>query len=203
MQNEIVLPSAVEFILRRFKDNGFRADIVGGPVRDHILGDIPGDYDITTNALPENTKELFSDIKVIETGIKHGTLTLLVDGIGYEVTTYRIDGEYRDSRHPERVEFTSDIKKDLSRRDFTMNAIAYNPDDGITDPFGGEKDIKAKLIRAVGDPEKRFSEDALRILRCIRFAASLGFEIENGTRSAVFAKKSSLFLLYILIIFEK
>ena len=189
---EIKLPEAVEFIINRLNQKGHRADIVGGPVRDHILGKNPEDYDITTDALPEQTKEAFAELRVIETGIKHGTVTLLIDGEGYEVTTYRIDGEYKDARHPERVEFTADIKEDLSRRDFTMNAIAYNHTDGITDPFFGEADIKAGLIRAVRDPEKRFSEDALRILRCIRFSSTLGFDIENGTRIGVFAKKHLL-----------
>ena len=189
---KIRLPKAVEFIIHRLNGKGFRADIVGGPVRDHLRGKNPEDYDVTTNALPEQVKEVFFDVRVIETGIKHGTLTLLIDGVGYEVTTYRIDGEYKDARHPESVEFTDSLREDLARRDFTMNAIAYNPEDGITDPFGGERDIKEKTIRSVGDPEKRFSEDALRVLRGIRFASTLGFRVENNTRVGIFSKKGLL-----------
>ena len=189
---KICLPEAVEFIIRRLNENGFRADIVGGPVRDHLRGKKPDDYDVTTNALPEQVKDAFYDTRIIETGIKHGTLTLLIDGVGYEVTTYRIDGEYKDARHPESVEFTDSLREDLARRDFTMNAIAYNPWDGTTDPFGGEGDISQKLIRAVGDPEIRFSEDALRVLRGIRFASTLGFDVENNTRVGIFNKKGLL-----------
>jgi tRNA nucleotidyltransferase (CCA-adding enzyme) len=191
-EKKIILPEAVSFILRRFKENGYRADIVGGPVRDFILGKSADDYDVTTDALPEDTKRLFKDKRVLETGIKHGTLTVLIDGVGYEVTTYRIDGEYKDNRHPERVEFTSRLKDDLARRDFTMNAICYNPEDGFTDPFRGEEDIRRRLIRAVGDPERRFTEDALRILRAIRFSSTLGFDVEEATRRGVFAKKNLL-----------
>lgn len=189
---KITLPESVSFIIDRLNSRGFRADIVGGPVRDHLRGKLPEDYDVTTNALPEEVEEVFSDIRVIETGIKHGTVTLLIDGVGYEVTTYRIDGEYKDNRRPESVEFTSDIREDLARRDFTMNAIAYNPTDGITDPFFGEEDIKRGVIRAVGDPALRFSEDALRILRGIRFSAALGFEIEEATHRALVDKKELL-----------
>ena len=188
----IVLPEAVEFIIKRLADFGYKAHIVGGPVRDHIRGVLPDDYDITTSALPEEVKRVFADIRVIDTGIKHGTVTLLINGVGYEVTTYRIDGEYKDARRPESVEFTSDITQDLSRRDFTVNAIAYNPEEGFVDPFGGAEDISKGIIRAVGRAEKRFSEDALRILRGIRFSATLGFSVEEQTSLAIFEKKELL-----------
>ena len=191
-KRNIEMPSSVKFILDRLDAHGYRADIVGGPVRDHILGKCPSDYDITTSALPETVERIFSDLRVIETGIKHGTVTLLIDGEGYEVTTYRIDGEYKDSRRPESVEFTTDVTLDLSRRDFTMNAIAYNAKDGITDPFGGEEDIRASLIRAVGEPERRFREDALRILRGIRFSSTLGFTIEEETHKAILRTRALL-----------
>ncbi len=179
------LTENVRFIIDRLCAHGHRADVVGGPVRDFLLGKLPSDYDLTTDATPARVKEIFSDIRTVDTGIKHGTVSLIIDGEQYEVTTYRIDGEYTDSRHPDSVSFTKDIAEDLRRRDFTMNAIAYNPRDGITDPYGGEADIGRRLIRAVGDPEKRFSEDALRILRGVRFAAVLGFEIEEETARAM------------------
>ena len=178
----------VEFIISRLEEQGYRADVVGGPVRDFLRGHTPSDYDITTSALPDEIKAAFSDMRTVDTGIKHGTVTLILGGAGYEITTYRIDGEYRDSRHPESVSFTSDIEEDLARRDFTMNAIAYSHRFGITDPFFGREDIKSKIIRAVGDPNKRFSEDALRILRALRFASCLGFSIEKQTKEAVFSK---------------
>jgi len=184
----IDLPKDVDFIISRLNSEGYRADIVGGPVRDFLLGNIPDDYDITTNALPTEVEEVFFDKRIVETGIKHGTVSLILNGKSYEITTYRIDGEYKDSRHPESVSFTKEIEEDLSRRDFTMNAIAYNPRDGITDPFFGREDIEKGIIRAVGDPEKRFTEDALRILRGIRFSSRLGFSIEKETRAAILSK---------------
>ncbi|MBR5242464.1 MAG: CCA tRNA nucleotidyltransferase [Clostridia bacterium] len=182
------LPGSVRLIIDRMRENGYRADIVGGCVRDFLLGRTPFDFDITTNARPEVTKQLFSDFRVIETGIKHGTVTVLIDGDPYEITTYRIDGEYKDNRRPESVSFSCEIEDDLSRRDFTMNAIAYNPYDGITDRFGGAEDISRGLIRAVGDPYLRFDEDALRILRGVRFSSTLGFEIEEKTSRAILDK---------------
>lgn len=185
MEKVFNLPKSVEFIINRINQFGHRADIVGGPVRDFLLGGIPHDYDITTSARPEEIKEIFADFRTVDTGIKHGTVTLVLDGESYEITTYRIDGEYKDSRHPESVEFTKNLAEDLARRDFTVNAIAYNPRDGLCDLFGGREDIKGRIIRAVGDPEKRFSEDALRILRGIRFAATLGFEIDDKTALAM------------------
>lgn len=182
---DLYLTEDVKYIIERLNAHGHRADVVGGPVRDFLLGKLPWDYDITTSATPDEVKAAFAGERIVETGIKHGTVTLVRGGENYEITTYRIDGEYKDSRHPESVEFTKNLEEDLARRDFTMNAIAYNPKDKITDRFGGEADIKARIIRAVGDAEKRFCEDALRILRGIRFSAVLGFEIEEKTDSAM------------------
>ena len=179
------LPADVIEILDRLERCGHRADVVGGPVRDHIMGRIPHDFDITTSATPEEVKAVFSDERTVDTGIKHGTVTLVKDGENYEITTYRIDGEYTDSRHPDSVSFTKRIEDDLARRDFTVNAISYSPTHGFTDPFGGREDVERRLIRAVGDPVLRFSEDALRILRGIRFASTLGFTIDADTRAAM------------------
>ena len=179
------LPESVELILKKMKDSGYEAYAVGGAVRDAVIGRERGDYDITTNALPEETKAVFDGYRIIETGIKHGTVTLLLDGEPYEITTYRIDGDYKDNRHPDSVTFTSLLEEDLMRRDFTVNAMAYSPDLGLRDPFGGREDAALGLIRAVGDPYKRFDEDALRILRALRFASVLGFEIEGKTDEAV------------------
>lgn len=179
------LPDDVKWILEKLYNAGYRADIVGGPVRDMLRGVKPYDFDITTSARPEETKFVFSGERIIETGIKHGTVTLLKNGEQYEITTYRIDGEYEDSRHPKSVIFTASIEEDLARRDFTVNAIAYSERFGITDPFGGRGDIEKKIIRAVGIAEDRFTEDALRIIRGIRFASTLGFKIEEKTKSAM------------------
>jgi tRNA nucleotidyltransferase (CCA-adding enzyme) len=177
------IPKDVEFIIDKFYENNYEAFIVGGCVRDSIRGVAPHDYDITTNALPEKIQELFE--KTIPTGIKHGTITVLIDGNSYEVTTYRIDGDYIDNRRPESVEFVSDIKEDLSRRDFTINAMAYNYNEGLVDYFSGNEDLQNKLIKAVGEPDKRFNEDALRMMRAIRFAAQLGFTIEAKTLASI------------------
>lgn len=179
----IDLPQNVDKIITTLQENGFEAYAVGGCVRDSILGRVPGDWDITTSAMPEETKALFQ--KTFDTGIEHGTVTVLLDGEGYEVTTYRIDGEYEDSRHPKEVTFTRSLEEDLLRRDFTINAMAYNGKDGLVDLFGGIDDINRKVIRCVGDAGARFSEDALRILRGIRFAAQLGFAIEADTRQGM------------------
>ena len=187
-----ILPKNVEFIIERLEKHGYRADIVGGSVRDILLGKTPDDYDITTSAPPDETKRVFSDLRTVDTGIKHGTVSVILDGKAYEVTTYRVDGEYRDARHPESVSFTSRIEDDLARRDFTVNAMAYSPEHGITDPYGGRADLEKRVIRAVGDPYLRFSEDALRILRGVRFSAALGFEIEGKTAAALIEKKSLL-----------
>lgn len=164
---------------------GYEAYLVGGCVRDMLMGINPHDYDITTSAAPSEMKEVFKDFRTIETGIKHGTLTVIIGDESLEITTYRIDGEYKDNRHPESVTFSRNLKDDLLRRDFTINALAYNKNDGVVDLFDGRNDIKNKTIRAVGDAEKRFTEDALRILRAIRFSSTLGFEIEKETKRAM------------------
>lgn len=178
------LPDSVSFIIDRMRSCGFSARVVGGSVRDSLIGRPLGDFDITTDATPDQTKAVFSDYKTVDTGIKHGTVTLVIDGVPYEITTYRVDGDYKDNRHPDSVTFTSCLEEDLARRDFTVNAMAYSPSSGLCDPFGGRADADRRLIRAVGDPLVRFDEDALRILRALRFAAVLGFEIEDNTKNA-------------------
>ena len=179
----IHLPDNVHKIIATLQAHGHEAYAVGGCVRDSILGRTPGDWDITTSAMPEETKALFD--KTFDTGIEHGTVTVLLGKVGYEVTTYRIDGKYEDSRHPSEVTFTRNLRDDLLRRDFTINAMAYNEKDGLIDIFGGLNDLNAKTIRCVGNAKERFSEDALRILRGIRFAAQLGFQIEEETRQGM------------------
>jgi tRNA nucleotidyltransferase (CCA-adding enzyme) len=181
---EMKLPSDVTFIIERMNAHGYCAHVVGGSVRDSLIGRELGDFDITTNALPEQTKAVFSDHKTVDTGIKHGTVTLVLGGVPYEITTYRIDGDYKDNRHPDEVTFTASLTEDLARRDFTVNAMAYSAKDGLTDPFLGRRDAKNRIIRAVGDPYRRFDEDALRILRALRFAATLSFDIEDNTARA-------------------
>lgn len=181
----MILPENISCALDMLESAGHEAWVVGGCVRDSLMGIIPHDYDITTSALPAETEQVFAGYRLIETGLKHGTVTVLTDGSPIEITTYRVDGEYRDSRRPERVTFTRNIRDDVSRRDFTMNGIAYNPKQGYFDEFGGAEDIKAGVIRCIGKPEKRFREDALRILRGLRFSASLGFEIEENTARAM------------------
>lgn len=177
------LPEAVKYIIDRLENFGHEAYAVGGCVRDTILERNPDDWDITTSAKPEETKSLFE--KTFDTGIEHGTITVLIDNVGYEVTTYRIDGEYEDSRRPNEVSFTSSLKEDLLRRDFTINAMAYNESKGLVDIFGGVQDLRYEKIRCVGDANERFTEDALRILRAVRFSAQLGFEIEESTRKGI------------------
>ncbi|MCL2512291.1 MAG: HD domain-containing protein [Oscillospiraceae bacterium] len=171
--------------LSLLNDAGFSAYLVGGSVRDMLMEKPPTDWDLNTSALPGQIKEAFASFKTIDTGLRHGTVTVVIDGMNIEITTFRLDGEYSDFRRPDTVEFTDDLREDLSRRDFTVNAIAYNPIDGVIDPFSGLADIENKLIRTVGPPEKRFSEDALRILRAVRFASVLGFNIEEETGAAV------------------
>lgn len=182
---KIQLPEKVSRIIETLTAAGYEAYAVGGCVRDSVLGRKPADWDITTSALPEQVKELFH--RTIDTGIEHGTVTVMMDREGFEVTTYRIDGEYRDHRHPEQVNFTGELREDLRRRDFTINAMAYNDSCGLVDAFGGIEDLKQGVIRCVGVATERFEEDALRILRAVRFAAQLGFEIESETAEA--AKK--------------
>ena len=192
MKAKLILPRPVEKILSRFHEGGYRADIVGGCVRDKLLLKEPNDYDITTNAAPDAVKALFSDCRTVDTGIKHGTVTLLFEGGAYEITTWRVEGKYLDNRRPSSVSFAKDISEDLSRRDFTVNAIAYSYTYGLTDLFGGREDIEAKILRSVGDPTARFREDALRILRALRFSATLGFAIEENTARAIRAEKALL-----------
>lgn len=179
----IEMPYEAEWIIDNIRSHGYEAFIVGGCVRDAVLGRIPGDWDITTSAKPEQVKEIFG--KTVDTGLKHGTVTIIKHGSGYEVTTYRIDGEYLDGRHPETVEFTPDLREDLKRRDFTINAMAYSHETGIVDEFEGMEDLKRRVIRCIGCAKDRFTEDALRILRAVRFAAQLDFVIEDETYKAI------------------
>ena len=174
---KISIPDYVKKVINVLNAHGFEAFVVGGAVRDAMFGQSPDDWDVTTNAVAEQTKNCFD--RHFDTGIKHGTITVLMDKKPVEVTTYRIDGEYKDNRRPEEVTFTSDIKEDLKRRDFTINAMAYYDDVGLVDLYGGAEDLKNKIIRCVGDADTRFNEDALRIMRAIRFAARLGFEIDR------------------------
>ena len=179
----IKLPEKVKYIISRLEKNGYEAYAVGGCVRDSILDRVPEDWDITTSAKPEEVKKLFQ--ATIDTGLQHGTVTVVIEKEGYEVTTFRLDGDYSDGRHPDRVAFTSSLTEDLKRRDFTINAMAYSENTGLIDRFDGEKDLEDGIIRAVGDAEERFSEDALRMLRVIRFAGQLNFDIAEKTFDAI------------------
>lgn len=183
----IHLPQDVSYIIEALENADHEAYIVGGCVRDILLGNSPKDWDITTNAKPDEIIEVFEKLnhKVLPTGIQHGTVTVMINDTGYEITTYRIDGEYNDGRHPETVEFVSELKKDLSRRDFTINAMAYNHETGLIDYFNGQADLKDKIIRCVGLPSERFNEDALRMMRALRFSAQLGFKIRDLEKSAI------------------
>ena len=180
---KIDMPQDVREIIEVLEGAGFEAFAVGGCVRDAVLGRVPADWDITTSAMPEEVKALFS--RTIDTGIQHGTVTVMKDHVGYEVTTYRIDGEYEDARHPKEVSFTSNLVEDLKRRDFTINAMAYNDRAGIVDEFDGIGDLEKGVIRCVGNAMDRFSEDALRMLRAVRFSAQLGFTIDEATKEAI------------------
>ena len=177
------IPKAALNIIEKLNAASYEAYFVGGCVRDMLMGKEPKDFDITTSATPDEVKGIFR--KTVDTGIKHGTVTVLISKESYEVTTYRLDGKYADFRHPDEVVFTSDLKEDLIRRDFTVNAVAYHPYDGYIDFFGGREDIEAKIIRGVGDAAKRFNEDALRMLRAVRFSCQLGFDIEDDTFTAL------------------
>lgn len=192
MSAKMNLPKDVNYIISKLLSAGYEAFVVGGAVRDFLLGDAPGDYDITTSAVPCEVKAVFNSEKTVDTGIKHGTVSVILKHKAYEVTTYRIDGEYLDARHPESVSFTRNINEDLARRDFTVNAMAYNETRGLVDLFSGEEDLKSGIIRAVGLAEKRFEEDALRILRALRFASRLDFKIEESTSKAIFEKAELL-----------
>ena len=189
---KINLPYKVKEILKKLISAGYEAYVVGGSVRDQILGLEVSDYDITTNALPESIMEVFKDYKIIETGLKHGTITLIYEDESFEITTYRVDGEYEDGRHPKEVKFTDSLKEDLRRRDFTINALAANIDGDILDYFDGLNDLENKLIKCVGNPEDRFTEDGLRILRALRFSSKLGFDIDENTKEAMFKYKNLL-----------
>lgn len=186
------VPAGAAWILRRLCGQGHTAYVVGGCVRDSLLGLTPKDWDLCTSATPEEMRRVFSGCHVVETGMKHGTLTVVLDHIPYEVTTYRVDGAYTDHRHPDGVTFVADVKEDLARRDFTVNAMAYHPDTGLVDAFGGQEDLRRGVIRCVGEAERRFNEDALRILRALRFASAYGFTIDESTASAIHALKSTL-----------
>ena len=187
---KIELPEKVRTIIACLQSHGYEAYAVGGCVRDSILGREPEDWDITTSARPDQVKALF--LHTIDTGIQHGTVTVMLDHEGFEVTTYRIDGEYEDARHPKEVVFTSMLLEDLKRRDFTINAMAYNDTEGLVDAFDGMNDLKRKVIRCVGNPGERFDEDALRMLRAVRFAAQLGCRIEEETKKAICAQAQNL-----------
>ena len=180
------VPTQVSKALSLLNEAGYEAYVVGGAVRNLVMGIPVNDWDITTSAMPEQTKFVFEDYKTIDTGLKHGTVTVIIDSMHLEVTTFRIDSDYSDKRRPDEVSFTSSLSEDLSRRDFTCNALAFSPDKGIVDLFGGISDIENKTIRCVGNPDKRFNEDALRILRALRFSSVLGFNIDDSTSESIF-----------------
>lgn len=186
------LPPQVNTALTLLNAAGFEAFVVGGAVRDLLRGAAIHDWDVTTSAPPEQTKTVFAGYRLIETGIRHGTVTVLLDGLPLEITTYRTEGIYSDHRRPDRVEFTRSLEDDLARRDFTVNAMAYHPHTGVVDPFGGQADLNARIIRCVEDPDKRFQEDALRMLRALRFASRLGFSVEPETAAAIHRNRQLL-----------
>lgn len=189
---KIKIPEYALIAMKELQKNGFDSFVVGGCVRDSLMGKTAHDWDMTTSAEPEETLRVFRNFRTIPTGIKHGTVTVLIDKQPLEITTFRIDGDYKDNRRPDSVRFTRNIENDLSRRDFTVNAIAYNEESGIVDLFGGLEDIKNKIIRSVGDPDRRFNEDALRIMRALRFSATLGFETEEKTAESIKRNKHLL-----------
>lgn len=190
MPRQLELPEKVQHIIEALESGGYEAFAVGGCIRDSLLNRNPQDWDITTSAKPEEVKKVFN--RTVDTGIQHGTVTVLLEGEGFEVTTYRIDGKYEDNRHPKNVTFTPNLKEDLRRRDFTINAMAYNESQGLIDLFGGEEDLGRGVIRCVGDARERFSEDALRMMRAVRFGAQLGFSIQEETRAAIEALAPAL-----------
>ena len=179
------IPNDVKVILNKLNKSGYEAYVVGGCVRDSLIGKKPKDWDICTNAKPEETMEVFKGFHIIPTGLQHGTITVMLNGEGYEITTYRVDGDYSDGRHPDTVSFTSSLSEDLARRDFTFNAMAYSEEEGIVDLYGGVEDLKYKRLKCVGNPTERFNEDALRIMRAIRFSSVLGTKIEENTHNAM------------------
>ena len=181
---QIKMESGAAKLLDRLHAAGYKAYAVGGCVRDSLLGQTPHDWDLCTSALPEQVMALFGAKNCIPTGLQHGTVTIKREGKLYETTTFRTEGSYTDGRHPDRVDFVPDVREDLARRDFTINAMAYNAEEGLIDPFGGQDDLKQGIVRAVGVPKLRFAEDALRILRLFRFAARFGFSIDPATGAA-------------------
>ena len=185
---KINLPPKVRYIINKIYENNYEAYIVGGCVRDAILGFEPNDYDITTSASPNTIQEIFKDFKCIETGIEHGTVSVEIEDEIFEITTYRIEGEYKDHRRPDKVDFTDRLEEDLKRRDFTINAMAYNEKKGLIDLFGGKEDLNNKIIKTVGNPYDRFNEDGLRMIRAIRFSSKLNFTIEKETLKAIYDK---------------
>ncbi len=187
------IPQYVLNVINKFEASGFEAYAVGGCVRDCLLGKTPHDWDLTTSALPNEIKDIFKDYKTIDTGIKYGTVILVIDGKNIEITTFRSDGDYSDNRHPSSVSFSKNLEDDLRRRDFTVNALAYSPSRGLVDVVGGSRDLKSRIIRCVGDANVRFKEDSLRILRALRFSATLGFSIDPDTIMAAFACRRLLF----------
>lgn len=189
---KIQIPPQVAEVLERFHRNGREAYVVGGCVRDSLLGCRPNDWDVTVSALPEETEHIFSDCRVVKTGIRHGTVKVFLGGLPVEVTTFRIDGAYSDGRHPDQVTFTRNLKEDLARRDFTVNAMAYNEEEGLVDCFGGKEDLSSGIIRCVGNPDIRFHEDGLRILRALRFSSQLGFSIEENTAKSIVQNRTLL-----------
>lgn len=189
---EIKAPEQVKTALLLLQESGFEGYAVGGCVRDSLLGNTPDDWDITTSALPVETETVFQSYHLIETGLQHGTVTVILDGMPLEITTFRVDGDYLDARHPESVTFTRSLRDDLARRDFTVNTLCWNETDGVVDLFGGIADLQNRLLRAVGEPDKRFQEDALRILRGIRFASVLGFTLEEATADSILRNRQLL-----------
>lgn len=189
---KILMPEKVKYIIDVLQKNGYNAYAVGGCIRDTIMNKKPSDWDICTSATPQETLGCLGKNNIVENGLKHGTVTVLFDGISYEITTFRIDGEYNDNRHPKNVTFVRNLEEDLARRDFTVNAIAYNDTEGLCDFFGGKGDIQNKIIRCVGSPDKRFNEDALRMMRALRFSSVLGFEIESLTAESIHKNKNLL-----------
>ncbi|WP_297136636.1 CCA tRNA nucleotidyltransferase, partial [Terrisporobacter sp.] len=183
---KIFLPPKVKYIIDKIDENDYEAFIVGGCVRDSVIGIQPHDYDITTSATPQKIMEIFKEFKCIETGIEHGTISVVIDNEIYEITTYRIEGEYKDHRRPDKVKFTCNLQDDLKRRDFTINAMAYNEKTKLVDIFGGKSDIDKKIIKTVGNPNERFNEDGLRMIRAIRFSSKLDFDIEEDTLKAIY-----------------